>query len=215
MKKYKPTTSQRRAFVISLRETGLSYDQIAEQAIKQFGIQNLPKGYDKRQTWLDEKRELNKTTRNRLKTDIRRKRILEYRMAGMGFGQILQNLNAELGEKNLPRGYCERHVCRDLKRYLKKIDTENKQELRETKNLYRERLNCLLNIVWEKASRGDLQAIDRVLIITKLLSKLDGIVNVTPPIATPAEKNFTSLAEIGEYIFNLNGKAHGNGNNNE
>ena len=215
MKKYKPTTSQRRSFVISLRDAGLSYEQIAEQAIEQFGSQNLPKGYDKRSAWLDEKRELKKTTRNRLKMDIRRKMILEYRMAGMSLQQILQKLIAELGTQNLPRGYCEKHIGRDLNRYLSKIEMENRQELIESKNLHRERLNCLLNIVWEKATQGDLQAIDRVLIITKLLSKLDGIVNVTPPTVSPTEKNFTSLAEIGEYIFNLNGKANGNGNNNE
>ena len=37
MKKSKPTTAQRRAFVMSLRDSGLTYEQIAADAIKKFG----------------------------------------------------------------------------------------------------------------------------------------------------------------------------------
>ena len=85
----------------------------------------------------------------------------------------------------------------------------------ETKNLYRERLNFLLTILWEKASQGDFQAIDRVLIISKSLSKLDGMDQVTPSTASPPDVTFNSFADIGEHLNRLNTKGNGNENTNE
>jgi len=215
MKKYKPTTSQRRAFVSSLRDAGISYEQIAAQAIKQFGVENLPKGYNKRTAWLDAKRELKKATCNTLKTDLRRKLILEYRMAGMSFQQIFQKLITELGEQNLPRGYRERHIGRDLSRYLSKIETENGQELIESKNLHRERLNFLLNMVWQQASEGDFQAIDRVLKITETLVRLDGVEHVTRLKSGTDKLSLNSFADISEHFSKNNGQGANNGYNNE
>ncbi len=85
----------------------------------------------------------------------------------------------------------------------------------ETKNLYRERLNFLLNILWEKSSQGDFQAIDRTLKILEALSRLDGVESVTRSTASPTEKALNSFAELSEYFSKLNGKGNGNGNNNE
>jgi hypothetical protein len=215
MKKGKPTTDQRRAFVLSLRDAGLSYEEIAAEAIKKFGKQNLPSWYNKRLACLDLQRELDTKSSKKLNLVQRNNKIFKYRMAGMSYQQILHKLIDEFGKQNLPQGYCERHICRDLKRYLKKIEAENRQELIETKNLYRERLNFLLNILWEKASQGDFQAIDRVLIITKTLSKLDGMEQVTPAVASPTDVTFSSFADIGEHLIKLNVKGNGNGNNDE
>lgn len=214
MKKDKPTTDQRRAFVMSMRDSGLSYDQIAAEAIKTFGAENLPQGYNKRLACLDLKRELKKQSSTTLKADFRKNLILKYRMAGMTYHQIYEKLRVELRD-DLPKDYTERNACRDLRRYLQKIDSINQHQLIEAKNLYRERLNFLLSILWEKASQGDFQSIDRVLIIIKTLSKIDGLENVTPSMASSTEKNFNSLAELGEYFNNLNGKGNGNGNNTE
>jgi hypothetical protein len=213
MKKYKPTTEQRRSFVMSLRDSGLSYEDIAAEAIKKFGKANLPKGYGKRLACLDEKRELNKKPRSTLKADFRRKMILEYRMAGLTFQQIVAKLEAELGKPELPANYSERDACRDLKRYLEKMDTKDRQEMIKSRSLNRERLNFLLTIVWEKAAQGDYPAIDRTLKIIESLAKLDGIDSIPRSAASADDLLVNSFAEISEHFSKLNGKGNGNGKN--
>ncbi|MCI0494678.1 hypothetical protein L0Z72_06690 [candidate division KSB1 bacterium] len=213
MKKYKPTTEQRRSFVMSLRDSGLSYEDITAEAIKKFGKANLPKGYGKRLACLDEKRELNKKPRSTLKADFRRKMILEYRMAGLTFQQIVAKLEAELGKPELPANYSERDACRDLKRYLEKMDTKDRQEMIKSRSLNRERLNFLLTIVWEKAAQGDYPAIDRTLKIIESLAKLDGIDSIPRSAASADDLLVNSFAEISEHFSKLNGKGNGNGKN--
>jgi hypothetical protein len=204
MSKGKPTTEQRRAFVISMKDAGLTFEQIADEAIKKFGKHNLPKGYNKRLACLDVKRQLKKNPPPKLKSELRKNKIFQYRMAGMSYHQIFEQLRQELGKDGLPARYSERHACRDLTRYLQKLSAENKQALIETRNLHRERLNFLLNTLWEKASQGDLQSIDRVLIITKILSKLDDMDNVAPSTASPGEKTCTTFAEWTKYFAENN-----------
>jgi hypothetical protein len=53
-------TQKRRAFVLELRKGGMTYRQISDAAIRRFGIQNLPKGWDCRYAAMDVKRELEK-----------------------------------------------------------------------------------------------------------------------------------------------------------
>ncbi|HEX9971558.1 MAG TPA: hypothetical protein VGD14_05770 [bacterium] len=200
MRKCKPTTEQRRAFILALRDSGLSYEQIAAEAIKKFGKANLPKGYDKRLVCLDEKRELNKKPRNTLKVDIRRNMILKYRMSGMTFQQIVARLEAELGKQQLPANYHERHACRDLSRYLEKIEKENKQEISKNRSVNRERLHFLLNLLWEKAAKGEYQAIDRSLKIIEAITKLDAMGSGISSTASADDKIGNSFAELSDYF---------------
>jgi hypothetical protein len=204
MRKGKPTTDQRRAFVMSMRDASLSYDEIAAEAIKKFGKANLPRGYNKRLACLDVKRELSKKPGSTLKTDIRRKKILEYRMAGMSYQQIVAKLQEELGKQELPAGYCERHACRDLKRYLEKLDSSNKQEILKSRSLNRERLLFLLNLLWEKAAKGEYQAIDRTLKIIDALAKLDGMDGGSRSGASDDVKMSNSFADLSEYFSKTN-----------
>lgn len=53
-------TAQRRAFVMNLRLSGATYQQIAEAAIRQFGAEHLPKNYNAPQAGQDVIRELQK-----------------------------------------------------------------------------------------------------------------------------------------------------------
>jgi hypothetical protein len=55
-------TAQRRAFVLKMRKSGLSYPQIAAMAVKTFGQEALPLGWDERYAYKDVKRELDKLT---------------------------------------------------------------------------------------------------------------------------------------------------------
>jgi len=199
----KPTTAQRRAFVMSLRDSGLTYEQIAAEAIKKFGKTNLPKGYDKRLAHLDLQRELSKHSRKTLETKIRRNMILKYRMSGMTFQQIVTKLEAELGKQQLPAKYNERLACRDLKRYLEKIDSNNKQEINTSRSLHRERLNFLLNLMWDKAEQGDYRAIDRTFKISEALAKLDEIEGVTRTGASADGNTIKSFAELSDHFFDI------------
>ncbi|MCU0645819.1 MAG: hypothetical protein MUC94_16360 [bacterium] len=199
-KKGKPTTAQRREYVMSQRDAGLSYEQIAADTIKKFGKANLPKGYDKRLANLDVQRELSKNSRKTLETDIRRNRILHYRMAGMTFQQIVEKLEAEFGKQGLPANYNERLVCRDLSRYLEKIEKEHKQEISKNRSVNRERLHFLLNRLWEKAAEGDYQAIDRSLKIIDAIAKLDAMDGALASSASASDKIGNSFAELSDYF---------------
>jgi len=53
-------TAERRRFVLGLRKAGATYTKIAEAALRKFGINQLPKGWDERYAWKDVKRELDK-----------------------------------------------------------------------------------------------------------------------------------------------------------
>ena len=50
--------AERRAYVLEQRKGGSTYREIATAAIKKFGVENLPKGYDERYAWMDVKAEL-------------------------------------------------------------------------------------------------------------------------------------------------------------
>ena len=204
MKKSKLTTEQRRAFVMSMRDAGLSYEDIAAEAIKKFGKANLPRGYNKRLAHLDVSRELDSKTPDKLKTEMRRNRILQYRMAGMTFQQIVAKLEAEVGKNELPEGYSERDACRDLKRYLQKLDMQNKKEMEKSRSLNRERLHFLLNLLWEKAAKGEYQAIDRTLKIIDALAKFDEMEGVTRSGASNDVNMSNSFADLSEYFSKPN-----------
>jgi hypothetical protein len=51
-------TAERRAFVLRARKAGATYAEIAAAAIEKFGVEQLPRGYDKRYAYKDVKREL-------------------------------------------------------------------------------------------------------------------------------------------------------------
>lgn len=69
-------TATRRAYVIKLRRTGMTYEEIANSAIEKFGSERLPNGYDERYAWKDIKRELERT-RNEMAEDVEAVRQLE------------------------------------------------------------------------------------------------------------------------------------------
>ena len=58
-------TAERRRFVLDMRKSGATYDAIAKAAIRHFGEDNLPKGFDSRYAWFDIKRELTRINKER------------------------------------------------------------------------------------------------------------------------------------------------------
>jgi len=53
-------TVERRLYVLALRRTGMTYEKIARAAVKKFGADNLPNGWDKLYAYKDVKREIDK-----------------------------------------------------------------------------------------------------------------------------------------------------------
>lgn len=51
-------TAERRRFVLNLRKSGATYQQIADAAVNEFGLEVLPKHWDRRSAWKDVHREL-------------------------------------------------------------------------------------------------------------------------------------------------------------
>ena len=51
-------TAERRAFVLTLRKSGATYEHIAQAAMAKFGEDTLPRGWDRRYAWMDVSREL-------------------------------------------------------------------------------------------------------------------------------------------------------------
>jgi len=47
-------------YVLALRRTGMTYEKIARAAVKKFGADNLPNGWDKLYAYKDVKREIDK-----------------------------------------------------------------------------------------------------------------------------------------------------------
>lgn len=64
----------RRAFVLDLRKTGMTYRKIVEQVVAEFPPEDLPKEYDSRQAWKDVMRELRRLNEERTEsaTEVRR-----------------------------------------------------------------------------------------------------------------------------------------------
>jgi hypothetical protein len=192
-KRKKLNTTQRREFVFQLRETGLSYEEIARQTISKFGITHLPNGYCKRHVHLDLQRAQTKSTPSKLDTLKRRHLIWEARLAGLEYSQIVTQLNQEMGAAHLPRGYNASHACRDFQREQQRLDHHKKEQLEECKSMQQQRLNRLLQVHWENALAGDLKASEFVLKIIKTQLEMK---NSTPTsTAAPGNLTFLSLYE--------------------
>ncbi len=58
-------TAERRVYTLDLRKTGATYVAIAEQVIRHFGLERLPRGYDARYAYKDVARELERINRER------------------------------------------------------------------------------------------------------------------------------------------------------
>lgn len=69
-------TAKRRAFVLNLRRSGATYAAIAQAALKEFGADQLPNGWDQRYAYKDVKRELEKL-RDEIADDAGAVRTLE------------------------------------------------------------------------------------------------------------------------------------------
>lgn len=86
-------TAERRRFILNMRKGGATYQAVANAAIKHFGKENLPKGFDSRYAWYDIKRELTRINKERdvLTEEVRTLELERLdRMLDAIWGQVTQ-----------------------------------------------------------------------------------------------------------------------------
>lgn len=181
----------RRNFIKDLREQGVTVEETARRAVEEFGAENLPAHYDKRQASQDLKREKIAAESTRRKTRQRRDLVLKYWIEGHPLPEILTRVTTEMGVINLPQHYSSSHVRRDLERIQKEQYQLTPEHQQENQLLNKYRLEKISQNIWEQASAGDLKAIELFL---KIISKQQEL-TIVPKIVVDAPKNVLSLAE--------------------
>ena len=86
-------TATRRAFVLELRKAGITYRAIVQAAVKKFGEENLPSGYDCRAAALDVRRVLEKLNRD-CQHDVAEIRRLELERVDVAMAAIWRSVRA-------------------------------------------------------------------------------------------------------------------------
>jgi len=123
-----------------------------------------------------------KTRPEILKATERRARIFALRKAGANYREIVAALQAELGADSLPKGYGAREAHRDVTRELARLHRETGSDVVDVVTMELERLNALFLGIWQRATSGDLNAIDRALRIMQRMAELQGV--ITPVVIT-------------------------------
>jgi hypothetical protein len=108
-------------------------------------------------------------------TQKRRSFVLELRKKGCTYRTIAQKTIEEFGIENLPKGWDERYAWTDTHRELEKLKAMNEEHAGDIRDLEIERLDALLEGLWEKASNGDERAVNSALKIMERRSRLLGL----------------------------------------
>lgn len=90
-------TAERRTFVLDLRKSGASYPKIAEAALKRFGAERLPNGWDERYAYKDVKRELDRLNEERTEGAEEVRRLELERLDRMLMGLWTQAIKGQQG----------------------------------------------------------------------------------------------------------------------
>lgn len=135
-----------------------------------------------------------KTNPALLATAQRRQMIFSFRKAGASYRNILDSLRAELGPDALPLNYDEREVHKDVTRYLAQIRQATALDAVDVVTLELERLNAIFFGIYQRATGGDLPAIDRALAIMRRMAELQGVVT---PIAIDWQIEVIHLLQAG------------------
>ena len=110
-----------------------------------------------------------------LETAKRRAAVLELRLSGVTYRQIARKVREQFGPERLPRGWDERQAAQDVKRELERQRKENSEKANEIFEMELARLDRLLVSIWEKATDGNVAAIDRCLRIMERRARFLGL----------------------------------------
>ena len=118
----------------------------------------------------------------------RRAYVLEQRKGGLTYREIAVATINKFGLDHLPKGYDERIAWMDVKAELTRIQSSNKEEAQEIRNLELSRLDRMQTAIWAQVLNGNQGAIDRVIRIMQRRADLLGL-------DAPKKTDFTSDGE--------------------
>ena len=116
-----------------------------------------------------------KTGAKMIETAERRAYVLALRKAGATYLTIVREAIRKFGEGRLPAGWDERYAYKDVARELQRLMSLRDDLAEDVAQLETERLDAMLLGLWEKATKGDPQAVDRALRIMERRAKLLGL----------------------------------------
>lgn len=111
----------------------------------------------------------------KIETSRRRNRVVQLRESGATWEAIATALMQNYGEDRLPSGWDRRYAYKDFHRRLEKIQKESEEAVRNVREMELRRLDRMQRALWERATNGDTDAIDRILRIQKRRAKLLGL----------------------------------------
>lgn len=122
-----------------------------------------------------------------VRTAERRAFTLQLRAKGLTYRAIEAEVRKHFGDENLPDGYSYRRAYKDVKAEMDKLRDQIKEESEAVLYLELQRLDAMLEGVWERAQKGNTNAIETVLKIMQRRSKLLGLDKPTKMAQTDPE----------------------------
>lgn len=116
-----------------------------------------------------------KTDAQKIKTQERRKLVLEMRKDGAKYIDIVRAVKEAFPEEDLPRNYDERQAYQDVKRELDKLRTDVSETAEEIKNIEAMRLEELFEKHFKLALEGEKANADVCLKIHEKIMRLHGL----------------------------------------
>lgn len=120
-----------------------------------------------------------------LETAERRAFVLRLRKQGKTYVDIAQATIEEFGLERLPAGFDDRYAWKDVSRELDRLRNEIADSVESIIELEVQRLDAMLDKLWDRVENADEKAIDRVLRIMERRAKLLGL-------DAPTKQDFTS-----------------------
>ncbi len=98
-------------------------------------------------------------------TAKRRLLVLQLRRKGLSYSEVAQEVVRQIPGDELPKNWGEKYAAKDVSRLLKNLREEIDEEIQTVRQLELDRLDALLEAIWEDALEGQVTKIDRVLAI--------------------------------------------------
>lgn len=118
------------------------------------------------------------TSKRKVTTAIRRVYVLGLRAQGYDYRRIAELAILHFGAEALPKNYCCRYASKDVRKELRKLETQTSEAAQEVRRLDAERLDFLLLQLWPSDDPEyplTLGAVDRILKIMERRAKLLGL----------------------------------------
>lgn len=120
-------------------------------------------------------REVRVMPAGRISDEERQALVWERRLRGMSYGGIAADLRNTFNASVLPADYNAKAVYKDIMAVMGRMRNEYSETALEMVGIELNRFDKLLDGVWDAATAGDLNAVDRVLAISRERRKMVGL----------------------------------------